>query len=172
MKAIFLDRDGVINIDKKFVHKISDFEFIDGVFESLKYLISKNFKLFIVTNQSGIGRNLYSIKDFNKLNSWMIEELLSHNIVIDDVQFCHHHPNQNCLCRKPKTGMIDKILKKNINLNLTESWLIGDKDIDIELAINSKIKNTIQVRSGKYFNEKKSKADFIIDSIKDIKKII
>ena len=68
--------------------------------------------------------------------------------------------------------MIDKILKKNINLNLRESWMIGDKDIDIELAINSKIKNTVQVRSGKYFNEKKSKADFIIDSIKDIKKII
>lgn len=171
MKAVFLDRDGVINVDKKFVYKIYDFEFIDGVFDALKYLSNKNFSLFIVTNQSGIGRKLYSTKDFEKLNTWMLNKFLDQKIVINEVQFCYHHPDENCDCRKPKTGMIDQILKKN-NIDLNQSWLVGDKDIDIELAINSKIKNKIQVRSGKYFDEKESKADFIIDSIKDIKKII
>ena len=171
MKAVFLDRDGVINIDKKFVYKICDFQFIDGVFDALKYLMKKNFNLFIVTNQSGIGRKLYTVKDFEKLNNWMLNKFLDEKIIITEVQFCHHHPDENCDCRKPKTGMIDKILKKN-NIDLNQSWLIGDKNIDIELAINSKIKNKIQVRSGKYFDENESKANFIIDSIKDIKKII
>lgn len=171
MKAVFLDRDGVINIDKKFVYKISDFQFIDGVFDALKYLINKKFNLFIVTNQSGIGRKLYSVKDFEKLNNWMINKFLDEKIIINEVQFCNHHPDENCDCRKPKTGMIDEILKKN-NIDLNQSWFIGDKNIDMELAINSKIKNKIQVKSGKYFDERESKADFVIDSIKDIKKII
>tara|TARA_B100000963_G_scaffold107153_1_gene93145 strand:- start:27 stop:542 length:516 start_codon:yes stop_codon:yes gene_type:complete len=171
MKAVFLDRDGVINIDKKFVYKICDFQFIDGVFDALKYLINKKFNLFIVTNQSGIGRKLYTIKDFEKVNNWMINKFLDEKIIINEVQFCYHHPDDNCDCRKPKTGMIDEILKNN-NIDLNQSWLIGDKNIDMELAINSKIKNKIQVKSGKYFDERESKADFIIDSIKDIKKII
>ncbi len=171
MKAVFLDRDGVINIDKKFVYKICDFQFIDGVFDALKYLINKKFNLFIVTNQSGIGRKLYTIKDFEKVNNWMINKFLDEKIIINEVQFCYHHPDDNCDCRKPKTGMIDEILKNN-NIDLNQSWLIGDKNIDMELAINSKIKNKIQVKSGKYFDERESKADFVIDSIKDIKTII
>ena len=171
MKAVFLDRDGVINIDKKFVYKICDFQFIDGVFDALKYLINKKFNLFIVTNQSGIGRKLYTVKDFEKVNNWMINKFLDEKIIINEVQFCYHHPDDNCDCRKPKTGMIDEILKKN-NIDLNQSWLIGDKNIDMELAINSKIKNKIQVKSGKYFDERESKADFVIDSIKDIKTII
>jgi len=170
-KAVFLDRDGVINIEKDYLFKIEDFEFIDGVFSSLKYLQDKGYLLFIITNQSGIGRGYYNLDDFSKLTSWMLEEFKKNDIVISQVEFCPHTPQDNCLCRKPKILMIDNILK-NFDIDLNNSWLIGDKKSDIQCAINSGIKNTIQVRSGHKFDTKTSLANFILPTIKDIKRII
>jgi D-glycero-D-manno-heptose 1,7-bisphosphate phosphatase len=170
-KAIFLDRDGVINIEKEYLYKIEDFEFINGVFDSLLYLQQKGFLLFIITNQSGINRGYYTKDDFDILTSWMIKEFLLRNITISSLEFCPHRPNENCLCRKPNTLMIDNILK-SYNIDLNNSWLIGDKASDILCALKANIKNSIQVRSGHKFDENLSKATFIIDSIKDIKAII
>lgn len=170
-KAIFLDRDGVVNIEKDYLYKIEDFEFIDGLFDSLKYLEELGYKLFIITNQSGITRKYYTVEDFNNLTSWMIAEFKKNGIDILQVEFCPHGPNEDCSCRKPKTGMIDNILN-NFPLDLEKSWLIGDKSSDIKCAKNANIKNTIQVRSGHQFDEKDSEADFICNSIKDIKDII
>ena len=170
-KAVFLDRDGVINIEKDYLFRIEDFKFIDGVFNSLKYLQDKGYLLFIVTNQSGIGRGYYTLNDFNKLTSWMLKEFKKNDIIISQVEFCPHIPQDNCLCRKPKTLMIDNILK-NFDIDLNNSWLIGDKKSDIQCAINSGIKNTIQVKSGHKFDTKTSLADFVLPAIKDIKRII
>ena len=170
-KAVFLDRDGVINVEKDYAYKIEEFEFIDFVFDSLKYLQDLGYLLFIITNQSGIARSYYTIDDFLKLTSWMLLEFEKRGIKISQVEFCPHGPNDNCLCRKPKTAMIDNILK-NYSVDLEKSWLIGDKSSDIKCAKNAKIKNTIQVKSGHSFDEKESVADFVCDSIKDIKKII
>lgn len=170
-KAIFLDRDGVINIEKNYLYKIEDFEFVKGTFETLKKLQDTGYKLFIITNQSGIGRGYYSLADFNKLTTWMLDEFNDNSITISQVELCPHTPHDNCTCRKPLTGMIDSILK-NYDIDLENSWLIGDKSSDIKCAINAKIKNTIQVKSGHDFEEKDSKADFVCDSIKDIEKII
>lgn len=171
-KAVFLDRDGVINIEKDYLFKIDDFEFIDGVFDSLKTLQEYGYKLFIITNQSGIGRGYYTISDFEKLTSWMIDEFKKRDIKISQVEFCPHGPNDDCNCRKPKIGMIENILK-NHSIDLDNSWLVGDKSSDIKCANNAKIAHTIQVRSGHKFDEKSSKAEFICDSVKDItKKII
>jgi D-glycero-D-manno-heptose 1,7-bisphosphate phosphatase len=170
-KAVFLDRDGVINIEKDYLFRIEDFKFIDGVFNSLKYLQDKGYLLFIVTNQSGIGRGYYTLNDFNKLTSWMLKEFKKNDIIISQVEFCPHIPQDNCLCRKPKTLMIDNILK-NFDINLNNSWLIGDKKSDIQCAINSGIKNTIQVKSGHKFDTKTNLADFVLPAIKDIKRII
>ncbi len=170
-KAIFLDRDGVINIEKNYLYKIEDFEFIDGVFESLKYLQSKGYQLFIITNQSGIGRGYYTQDDFDKLTTWMLIQFKNNGIKISQVELCPHTPDANCNCRKPKTGMIDNILN-NHNINLDESWLIGDKSSDILCAKNTNIKNTIQVQSGHNFAQKDSLADFVIPSIKNISLII
>jgi D-glycero-D-manno-heptose 1,7-bisphosphate phosphatase len=170
-KAVFLDRDGVINIEKDYLFRIEDFKFIDGVFNSLKYLQDKGYLLFIVTNQSGIGRGYYTLNDFNKLTSWMLKEFKKNDIIISQVEFCPHTPQDNCLCRKPKTLMIDNILK-NFDIDLNNSWLIGDKKSDIQCAINSGIKNTIQVKSGHKFDTKTSLADFVLPAIKDIKRII
>lgn len=170
-KAIFLDRDGVINIEKNYLHKIKDFEFVEGLFNSLIYLQKKGYLLFIITNQSGIARNYYSKKDFEKLNSWMLKEFTKRDILISQVELCPHGPNDDCSCRKPKTGMIDNILNKH-KIDLKNSWLIGDKDSDILCAINANIANTIQVKSGHEFDEKSSAADFIINSIANIDSII
>ena len=170
-KAIFLDRDGVINIEKNYLYKIEDFEFIDGVFDSLKYLQHLGYRLFIITNQSGINRGYYTKNDFDILTNWMLKEFEKHNIKISQVEYCPHTPNENCECRKPKTKMIKNILRK-FDIDLKKSWLIGDKNSDIECAKNAEIKNTIQVKSGHSFTN--SDANFIIDSLGDkkIKEII
>ena len=170
-KAIFLDRDGVINKEKNYLYKIDDFEFIDGVFETLQYLQNLGYKLFIITNQSGIGRGYYTKEDFDTLTSWMLQEFKKNNITISQVEFCPHSPKDNCTCRKPKIGMIENILK-NYNIDLKNSWLIGDKSSDIQCAINAGIQNTVQVQSGHSFEKKDSKAIFVLESLKDIKTII
>ena len=170
-KAIFLDRDGVINIEKNYLYKIEDFEFVDGTFESLKKLQKLEYKLFIITNQSGVGRGYYTLTDFNKLTTWMLNEFEKNAITISQVELCPHAPTENCQCRKPKTGMIDNILK-NHEIDLKNSWLIGDKSSDIQCAKNANIKNTIQVKSGHDFDESESLATFVCDSIKDLPKII
>lgn len=170
-KAVFLDRDGVINIEKNYLYKIEDFEFVNGVFESLSHLQNLGYKLFIITNQSGIGRGYYTQKDFDKLTSWMLEKFENKNIEISQVELCPHGPNDGCTCRKPKTGMIENI-SKNFDIDFEKSWLIGDKSSDIKCANNAQIRNTIQVKSGHDFDEKDSLADYICDSIKDITTII
>ncbi len=171
IKAIFLDRDGVINIEKNYLYKIEDFEFIEGVFSSLKYAQSLGYKLFVITNQSGVGRGYYTLENFNTLTSWMIQRFNDEKIEILQVELCPHAPNENCRCRKPKTGMIENILK-NYKIDLKNSWLIGDKFSDIECAKNAKIENTIQVKSGHDFDETLSPATYVINSIKELPTII
>jgi len=170
-KFIFLDRDGVINKEIGYLHKIEDFEFIDGVFDSIRYLQKKNFRIVIITNQSGIGRGIYTIDDFIRLNNWMIEEFITENIKITDTFFCPHSPQDDCLCRKPKPGMIKQAVEK-YNIDIKTSWLIGDSERDIVAGLNAGIGNTILVKSGHKINEKETKSKFIIDSIADIELII
>ena len=133
-KAFFLDRDGVINIEKNYVNKIDDFEFIDGVFDACRIILSQGFKIVVITNQSGIGRGLYTQEQFFELNSWMLYKFKQESI---DVYYCPHHPtdalvsyNVDCECRKPKPGMILKT-KKQYSINLTQSVLVGDRISDI-----------------------------------------
>ncbi len=170
-KAIFLDRDGVINVEKDYLYKIEDFEFIDGLFDALRYLKSLGFLFFVITNQSGIGRGYYTIEDFDRLTQWMKQRFAEENIIISQVEFCPHAPEVDCECRKPKIGMIQNIAR-NFQIDFENSWLIGDKESDIQCAINSGIANTIQVRSGHTFD--KSQATFVIDMLdfNSISKII
>jgi D-glycero-D-manno-heptose 1,7-bisphosphate phosphatase len=101
----------------------------------------------------------------------MLEEFKKRDIKICQVQYCPHTPNDNCSCRKPEIGMIKNILT-SFDINLEESWLIGDKKSDIQCAINANIKNTIQVLSGHKFDKKNSIASFVIESIKNVDSII
>jgi D-glycero-D-manno-heptose 1,7-bisphosphate phosphatase len=150
-KALFLDRDGIINIDYGYVYQIEKFEFTEEIFSLLKLFIKHNYKLFIVTNQSGIGRNYYTKSDFATLTEWMLNEFKQREIEIVSVHHCYHAPEKNCNCRKPKTGMIDEILSQN-EIDLENSWMIGDKQSDIDLAKNSKIKHTIAIGERKIEN--------------------
>ncbi|MDZ7817701.1 MAG: D-glycero-beta-D-manno-heptose 1,7-bisphosphate 7-phosphatase [Aliarcobacter sp.] len=143
-KAIFLDRDGIINIDKNYVFKIEDFEFVKNIFPSLRYLQDLDFLLFIVTNQSGIGRKYYTEKDFIKLTEWMLEKFDEEQIFITSIEYCPHHPDDDCKCRKPKIGMIENILEK-YDIDLSRSWLIGDRMSDVNCARNAGIKNIIRI---------------------------
>ena len=143
-KALFLDRDGIVNLDHGYVSKIEDFQFTEGIFDLLHLFIKYNYKIFIVTNQSGIGRGYYTQNDFEVLTTWMLSEFKKQNIKITSVHHCPHAPEEKCLCRKPQTGMIDEILALHA-IDLTHSWLIGDKQSDIDLAINSHIGSTIAI---------------------------
>ncbi|WP_041960284.1 D-glycero-beta-D-manno-heptose 1,7-bisphosphate 7-phosphatase [Sulfurospirillum arsenophilum] len=166
-KALFLDRDGVINIDKAYVYKIEDFEFCEGVFEALKHFQSLGYLLIIVTNQSGIGRGYYSEEDFQTLMSWMRQELLHVNIKIDAVYRCPHAPEANCECRKPKSGMFKEAIK-DFGIDVSRSWMIGDKKSDIEAARGVGIENTIFLGND-LDTEAKYCVNFILDTINLIK---
>ena len=150
MKAVFLDRDGVINEDYGYVHKIEDFKFRDGVFEGCKYLQDKGYKLFIVTNQSGINRGYYTKEDFLHLTEWMKKQFLENNIEIIDVEFCPHKPDEGCECRKPNIGMIKNLVKK-YDIDLSQSIMIGDKDSDMKLAENAGIDKKILIQKNDNF---------------------
>jgi len=141
-KAIFLDRDGVINVDKAYVYKVEDFEFCNGIFETLSHFQKLGYLLIIVTNQSGIGRGYYSEEDFQTLSRWMRKELLDANIKLDAIYHCPHAPEANCTCRKPKSGMFEEAIK-TFDIDVKSSWMIGDKTSDIEAAKGAKIENTI-----------------------------
>lgn len=170
-KVVFLDRDGVINVEKNYLYKIEDFEFIDGVFESLQYLQSLGYKLVVITNQSGIGRGYYTKEQYDILTTWIKEQFANNGIDISDIFCCPHAPTQECDCRKPKIGMIDQA-SKILDIDYKNSWIIGDKGSDIQTGLNANIPNTIQVKTGHSFDETQSKALFIINSIKDVQNII
>ena len=171
IKSIFLDRDGVINKEIGYLHKIEDFKFINGVFEACQHYEQLGYKIVIVTNQSGISRGHYSEDDFRNITDWMITQFNKNNIQILDTFHCPHSPISKCDCRKPKPGMLLEA-KKKYNINMLESWMIGDKETDIEAANLAGITNTILVRSGHLIYESNSNSKFTIDSIKQSKEVI
>ena len=144
-KAVFLDRDGVINREKGYVHNIKDFHFFPCAFRSLNR-IPQEYKKIIITNQSGIGRGMYTQTDFEKLNKWMMLKMRQNGVKIDKVYFCSHLPEDSCSCRKPKPGLVLQA-QKEFNLDLGESWFIGDKTSDILAGKNAGCK-TILVKTG------------------------
>lgn len=133
IKALFLDRDGVINYDPGYVYRIEDFEFMPGIFEALAGFMMLGYEIFIVTNQSGIGRGYYSEDDFAKLSKYMIDEFKSYGVEIKKIYHCPHTPSDDCNCRKPKPGMILQALDE-FNISLKDSLMIGDKPSDLESA--------------------------------------
>ncbi|HFS82430.1 MAG TPA: D-glycero-beta-D-manno-heptose 1,7-bisphosphate 7-phosphatase [Epsilonproteobacteria bacterium] len=143
-KALFLDRDGIINVDHGYVSAIDDFEFSSGIFELLESFRDAGYLFFVVTNQSGIGRGYYSEADFQKLTRWMTETFQKRGITIEEVFYCRHTPDDHCRCRKPDIGMIEEALLK-YPLDLEHSWMIGDKASDMVLADNAGIPNSIYI---------------------------
>jgi D-glycero-D-manno-heptose 1,7-bisphosphate phosphatase len=165
-KAIFLDRDGVINKEKNYLYKEKDFEFIDGVFKACRYFQEINYRLIIVTNQSGIARGYYQKEDFHKLTKWMLGQFANQGINILDVFFCPHGPESTCNCRKPKPGMLLEA-KEKYKIDMKNSWMIGDKEADVGAANAAEIESTILVKTGHDIDEVNSNAKFILKSMQD-----
>ena len=171
IKTIFLDRDGVINKEVNYLHKIDDFEFIEGIFDACLYFQNLGYQIIIVSNQSGISRGYYTKNDYKILTKWMLAKFKDKVITILDTFYCPHGPKSNCECRKPNPGMfIEAKMKHNIEMKL--SWMIGDKEVDIEAANASGIRNTILVKSGHEIDESNSAAMFFLDSIQQSKQVI
>jgi D-glycero-D-manno-heptose 1,7-bisphosphate phosphatase len=141
IKAIFLDRDGVIinNSDHYYIWKLEQMRFVDGIIENLQLLIREGFKLFIVSNQGGISKGLYTKNDILKLHEDLVQTFRENQIEISGIAFCPHHSEiENCLCRKPASLMIDKLIARH-KINKKESFLIGDSQTDMEAAKKSGI---------------------------------
>ncbi|GHE79405.1 D-glycero-beta-D-manno-heptose 1,7-bisphosphate 7-phosphatase [Thalassotalea profundi] len=152
-KALFLDRDGIINIDHGYVYKSENFEFVDGIFKLCQYAMSKGYIIVVITNQSGIGRGKYTTEQFEQLTLWMIKQFNKNNVSIKDVYYCPHHPTkgigdylQDCSCRKPKPGMIN-LAATDHDIELANSIFIGDKVSDMQAAEAAGIHNRVLVAS-------------------------
>ena len=170
-KSLFLDRDGVINIDFKYVYKYEDIVYVEGIFELVKYFNDLNYHIFVITNQSGISRDFYSENDVKKLHSKMdIDFKKKTSSGITHWIYCKHHPSENCLCRKPNLGMIQNLMS-NYNIDLQNSILIGDKISDFELGIRAKIKNIYILKSNYLNNQQIRKINVnhsVIESLHEV----
>lgn len=136
--ALFLDRDGVINVEKNYVYRIEDFEFIDGIFELCKTAQKMGYAIVVVTNQAGIGRGYYTVEDFYRITNWMIEKFQEQGIRIDGVYFCPFHPSggigeykRDSFDRKPNPGMFLRA-QNELGIDMRNSVLVGDKTSDLE----------------------------------------
>ena len=145
-KVVFLDRDGTLNVDKGYLYKIEEFEWLQGAIEGLQLFQQMKYKIIIITNQSGIARGYYTEKEFERLNAWMLAVLEKQGIHVEKVYYCPHlldakiaQYRQNCNCRKPKLGLFYKAIKK-FDIELSASYAIGDKLRDLEICRVSEAK--------------------------------
>jgi D-glycero-D-manno-heptose 1,7-bisphosphate phosphatase len=152
-KALFLDRDGIINVDHGYVYKKENFEFVEGIFDLCRIAVENGYEIIVITNQAGIARGYYSIEDFNILTQWMKEEFLQRLIPINSVYFCPHHPTKGtdvytmtCKCRKPEPGMILRAQQEQ-DIKLIDSIFVGDKISDIQAAQLAGIEKRILINS-------------------------
>lgn len=132
-RVLFLDRDGVINIDKGFVSQIRDFELVPGIINFVKYFIKNDYQVIIVTNQSGIGRGYFTEGDFKNLMNHVVEIFSLEGLEILDILHCPHIDGDLCECRKPSPGMFDFAIKK-WNISRVGSLSVGDNLRDLEAA--------------------------------------
>lgn len=139
--ALFLDRDGVINVDRAYVHRPEDFEFIDGIFDLCRRAKQQDYLIFVVTNQAGIARGFYTEDDFLNLTQWMCEAFATAGAAIDRVYFCPFHAEHgigkyklDSPFRKPAPGMILQAAQE-FNVDLERSVLVGDMETDIQAGV-------------------------------------
>ena len=147
--ALLLDRDGVINVNHGYVHHPENFELIDGIFEVARAAHANGYKLLVITNQAGIARGYYSEKQFHQLTAWMCNEFLNEGAPIEKVYFSPFHPTEGLgkykkddVSRKPRPGMILQA-QREMNLDLGNSILIGDKASDIQAGIAAGVRTNL-----------------------------
>jgi D-glycero-D-manno-heptose 1,7-bisphosphate phosphatase len=158
-KAAFIDRDGVINKERDYVHRISDFVLLPGALEGLALLRDAGYLLIVVTNQAGIARGYYDQSDLDRLHVHLRALLAKQGISLDRIYFCPHHPQGSietlaieCRCRKPMPGMLLEAAK-DFDLDLAASVLIGDKLSDVQAGRRAGVGRTVIVESGHHVEQ-------------------
>jgi D-glycero-D-manno-heptose 1,7-bisphosphate phosphatase len=153
-RAAFIDRDGVLNEERAFVHRIEDFQFVAGALEALRLLQAAGYLLVVITNQSGIARGLYSEAEFLALTAHMRERLAAQGISVDAVEYCPHLPDApvaryrlECDCRKPRPGMLRRAIEA-LDIAPGESFLVGDRLSDVEAGRAAGVARCFLVRTG------------------------
>lgn len=167
-KLVFLDRDGTINVDRGYVFQIEQWEFMPNAISSINRLRESSFHVVLVSNQSGIGRGLFTSEHVEKLHAFAQNELSKFSTQIDVFAYCPHTPADNCDCRKPKTGLARQIEEKlGEGIDYAASWTIGDKVTDVQFgaALGTK---TALIRS-RYWSEDSLEVtpNIIADSLHD-----
>ena len=142
-KAIFLDRDGVINVERGYTHLLEDFVILPDLIEVLQLFQKKGYLLIVISNQSSIAKDLHKQTDVEILHKYMVEELKKHKITFSEVYYCVHHPDiSRCICRKPDSLFVEKGLAR-FNIDPKRSYFIGDKDRDVEAAAKAGVKGIL-----------------------------
>ena len=159
--AVFLDRDGTINQERNYLHRIEEFELLPGVPQALKTLQDASFLLVVVSNQSGVARGYFSLEDVRRINDHMSRQLARYEVILDGIYICPHHPTagigeflQDCNCRKGRPGMLLQAAQ-DLNIDLQRSYMIGDKLSDIQ-AGNAAGCSSLLVRTGYGANQENS----------------
>lgn len=166
-KAIFLDRDGIINADKGYLYKIEDIDFVDGIFDICRMAGDRGYLVVVITNQAGIARGLYTHEDVEKLHGWMKERFAEHGVDIAAIYYCPHHPDftGECGCRKPAPGMINAAVK-DFDIDVKQSVMLGDKVSDMQAGKNGGVGLCVLV-SSRYVDEQPAEADVMVSSVKE-----
>jgi D-glycero-D-manno-heptose 1,7-bisphosphate phosphatase len=166
--AVFIDRDGTIMEDTDYCSHPKDVRIFSGVFKALQRLKSRGFKLIIITNQSGIGRGLFTLDEYRAVESEVLRQLGEG--LIDATYYCPDAPGQHSNCRKPAPGMILKATRDH-QIDVSRSFCIGDKEIDVECAHNAGVR-AIRVRTGIQHEVTGTMADWIADDLSAAVEII
>jgi len=153
-RAVFLDRDGTLIVEKNYLHRPEEVEIFPGAGPALKRLVNASFKLIIVTNQSGIGRGYYTLADAERVNDRVCADLARDGVRIEKVYIAPEAPGQPSRGRKPSPQFLFEA-RDEFDLNLAESFMVGDKLIDMECGWNARVKKSILVRTGYGAKEEK-----------------
>ena len=175
VKAIFFDRDGTLNLDENgYINDPKEMHLCQSVPEVLKYLKLLEYKIFIISNQSGIGRGMIKPADYRRVTNKFLTLAGGYN-TIEDIMYCLHTPDQDCKCRKPKTLLLD-IVKENYDIDFRKSYFVGDKLSDMVCGTKAGLKTIMITGSDKsdelLFENKKVKPDIIIKSVENLLNII
>jgi D-glycero-D-manno-heptose 1,7-bisphosphate phosphatase len=159
-KALFLDRDGVINIDYGYVYHQDKFQFVDGIFQFALEFQKRGYAIFVITNQSGIARGYYSEDDFLEVTKYMEEQFRERGVEITKTYHCPCHPkfSDECLCRKPDPYMLVKA-KDEFGVDLKESFFIGDKESDMKAGERAGVESYLFLDGG----EEKNSFEYILE---------
>lgn len=172
-KFVLLDRDGTITVEKHYLSDPKQVELIPGASKGLKKLMQLQLGLIVITNQSGIGRKFFEVPTLNSIHRRMKDLLLQDGVILDDIYYCPHLPEDHCSCRKPNTGLVEKAKEKH-HFDLKECFVIGDKALDIELGKNIGA-TTFLVRTGYGRGVEKEniiKSDYVVDALSEAADII